>query len=134
MSFFSPGKTCVFSQVRAKLTLNGEPVKNASIIRRWEWKDLREEKTQTDSEGYFEFPPIFESSIKRMLPIELVIAQGLYVIIDGEEQKIWSNSKRKPEENAEFQGQPIALVCELTDEMKVTREFGSRMHTLCKWD
>src|SRR5688572_12294402 len=134
MSFFNPGKTCVFSAVRAQLTLNGEPVKNATVIRRWEWKDLQEETTKTDEKGYFELPAVFESSISRMLPVELVIAQGLYVVIEEEERKFWSNSKREPEENAEFLGRPISLVCELTDEMKITREFGSRMHTLCKWN
>lgn len=134
MSFFSPGKTCVFSEVKARVTLNGEPVKNASVIRRWEWKELQEERTTTDNDGYFTFPAAYESSVTRMLPIELVIAQGLYVVVDGEEQKIWSNSKRNPEQNSEFQGQPISLVCELTNEMRITREFRSRMHTLCEWE
>ncbi len=48
MSFFNPTKTCVFSAVKAQLTMNGEPLKNATVIRRWEWQELREEKTQTD--------------------------------------------------------------------------------------
>lgn len=134
MAFFNPGKTCVFSAVRAQLTMNGEPVKDATVIRRWEWQELREETTKTDENGVFELPAVFESSVTRMLPIELVIAQGLYVVIDGEEKKFWSNSKRKPEENAEFNGRPIALSCELTDEMKINRDFGSRMFTLCTWE
>lgn len=133
MSILSPTKTCVFSEVNARLTMNGEPLKNATIVRRWEWNKLREQTTTTDESGYFEFPAVFETSVTRMLPIELVIAQGLYVIVDGEERKFWSNSKREPEENAEFQGRPISLMCELTNEMKINRDFGSRMHTLCTW-
>lgn len=69
-----------------------------------------------------------------MLPVELVIAQGLYVVVDGEEKKFWSNSKREPGENVEFNGGPISLVCELTNEMRINRDFGSRMNTLCTWE
>jgi len=127
-------KTCVFSAIKARITFNGEPVKQAKVIRKWEWKELREENTQTDDHGYFEFPAAFESSITRLLPVELVIAQGLYVVVDGEEKKFWSNSKREPDENAEFNGKPIALICDLTDEMQIYRDFGSRMNTLCRWE
>jgi hypothetical protein len=133
MSFFNPGKTCVFSHVTAQLTLDGEPLKNVTVIRRWEWNELREDRTQTDERGYFELPPVFESSISRFLPVEIVIAQALFVVVEGEEQRFWSNSKRTAGENDEFQGRPISLVCELTDEMRITREFGSRMNTLCSW-
>ena len=76
---------------------------------------------------------VFEKSVTRLLPIELVIGQGLYVIVDGKEQQFWSNSKREPGENAEFNGKPIAMMCELTHEMKYYRDFGSIMGTLCTW-
>lgn len=49
-------------------------------------------------------------------------------------KKIWSNSKREPEENAEFNGRPIELVCEMTNETEIYRDFGSRMRTLCTWE
>ncbi|WP_157209854.1 DUF6795 domain-containing protein [Marinimicrobium agarilyticum] len=52
MSFFNPGKTCVFSEVKAHLTHDGEPLKNATVIRRWEWKEQHEQRTQTDGKGY----------------------------------------------------------------------------------
>lgn len=134
MSLFDIGKVCVFSEVKARVTLNGEPLKNTAIIRKWEWRDLQQDKTATDEDGYFEFPAIFERSIMdRALPIELVIAQGLYVETEGEVQKFWSNSKREPQENAELGGQPINLSCELTNEMKITRQYGSIMNTLCTW-
>lgn len=133
MSIFDVGKTCVFSMVKAKLTKNGEPLKNIKVIRRWEWNNLKEDSTTTDINGYFEFPAIYEKSITRLLPVELVIAQGIYIIDNGEEKKIWSNSKREPGENAEFNGRPIAMSCEITDELKIHKEFGSRMRTLCKW-
>jgi len=134
MSIFDVGKTCVFSEVKAKLTRNGEPLKNTKVIRRWEWNELKEDVTTTDEQGYFEFPAVFEKSITRMLPVELVIAQGLYVEESDGETKIWSNSKREPEENAEFDGRPIEMKCEMTNDMEIHKEFGSRMRTLCTWE
>lgn len=131
MSFLNPTKTCVFSSVKARLTMNGEPLKGVTVIRRWEWHELKEETTQTDAQGNFSFPAVFESSVTRMLPMELVIAQGLYVKVGAEEKKFWSNSKREPKENAEYNGRPISLVCELTHEMKTTRENGAIRSTLC---
>jgi len=134
MSIFDVGKTCVFSVVKARVTKSGEPLKNVRIIRRWEWSSLQEESTITDETGYFEFPAVFEKSASRLLPVELVIAQGLYVVDGDEEKKIWSNSKREPEENAEFNGRSINLICELTNEMEIYKDFGSRMRTLCSWE
>lgn len=134
MSLFDIGKVCVFSEVKARITVNGEPLKNTVVIRKWEWRELRQDRTTTDENGYFTFPAVFERSImNRALPIELVIAQGLYVETEGEAKKIWSNSKREPEENAELGGQSINLSCELTNDMKITRQYGSIMNTLCTW-
>lgn len=134
MSLFNPLKTCVFSPVKVRLTMNGEPLKGVLVIRRWEWHAKREDSAQTDARGDFVFPAVFESSLTRMLPVELVIAQGLYVMVDGVEKKIWSSSKREPEENAEFNGQPIAMRCELSREMKIYRKASSVMSTLCTWE
>ncbi len=133
MSFLNPTKTCVFSAVKARLTMNGQPLKGVTVIRRWEWQKLQEEVTKTDENGEFSFPAAFESSATRLLPIELVVAQGLYVKVNGEEKKFWSNSKREPKENTEYNGRPISLVCELTRDMKTTREGGAIRSTLCDW-
>lgn len=88
MSIFDVGKTCVFSVVKARLTKGGEPLKNTRVIRRWEWNNLREDSATTDENGYFELPAVFEKSISRMLPVEIVIAQGLYVVAGGEEKNM----------------------------------------------
>jgi len=133
MSLFNPLRTCVFSAVQARLTKNGVPLKGVTVVRRWEWRHAREDSTTTDEQGRFSFPPVFESSITRLMPIELVIAQALYVKLGSEEQNFWTNSKFSAEEHAEYKGKHMALACELTDEMKVTREFGSIMYTLCVW-
>lgn len=130
---FNPTRTCVFSAAKARLTMNGEPLKGVKVIRRWEWHTRREDSTLTDAHGDFAFPAVFESSLTRLMPIELVISQGLYVVVDGVEKKIWANSKRKPEENAEFNGKPIAMMCEITNASRIYRDFGSLMGTLCTW-
>ncbi len=134
MGIFDAGKVCVFSQVKARLTMNGEPLANAKVIRRWEWQNLKEDSTITNNEGEFEFPAIFERSITRFFPSELVVGQALYVAVGGLEKKFWSHAKRKPEENSEFKGKPISLYCELTNEIKIDEEFGSAMLTLCIWE
>lgn len=128
---YNPLKTCVFSPVKAQLLLNGEPVKGAIVIRRWDWQKLREERTVTDDQGYFYFPVVYEYSILRLLPAEIVIGQGLYTLVDGEEFSFWTNARRDPEENAEYQGNPIDIVCDLRDEEVLIKEFGARMVTLC---
>lgn len=133
MSFFNPGKTCVFSEVKAQLTRSGKPVKHATIIRRWEWKEQQEDRTQTDEQGNFEFPAAYESSMSRLLPIEIVIGQEIFVVVDGEEKKIWAHAKRSADENSELKGQPMKLFCELNDPMKTYGDYGL-LQTLCSWE
>ena len=128
----NPLKTCVFSSVKAQLLLNGEPVKGATVIRRWDWQKLREDRTVTDDDGYFHFPVVYEYSILRLLPAEIVIGQGLYTLVDEEEMSFWTNARRDPEENSEYQGHSIDITCDLKDEEILIKEFGARMVTLCK--
>lgn len=132
MSIFDAVKTCVFSEVRAQLLMNGEPIRNTKVIRRWEWNELREDSTTTDENGYFNFPAIFEFSISQFLPIEVVIGQQLSTTVEGKEIKFWSNSKREPEKNTEYGGDLFIITCELSDEEALIKEFGARMVTMCK--
>jgi len=131
MSLLNPMKVCVFSAVKARLTKNGEPLKGATVIRRWEWQQAREDRTTTDDEGSFTFPAVFESSVTRLLPVELVIGQALEVVNGDEKTLIWSFAKRKPEENSELKGRSIILRCELTEERKARRESGAILSTMC---
>lgn len=132
MGFLDAGKTCVFSQVEARVTKNGVPVKGAKVIRRWEWNSPKQDETTTDENGYFQFPAVFEKSVSRLLPVELVIGQGLAIIVDGEEVGFWSNGKREHQENSEYGGKPMVLVCELSDEEELIEDYGSLMVTQCK--
>lgn len=134
MAFFNPLKTCVFSEVSARVFLNGEPVRGAKVVRKWNWHKERYDESITDVNGYVSFPPKYESSITRLLPAELVIGQQLSVFIEGEETIFWSNAKREPEINAEYGGNPFRIACELTNEEVLIESYGSLMLTMCTLD
>lgn len=131
MSIFGAGKTCVFSQVNVRLVLNGEPVKNAKVLRSWEWNKRKSDESFTDENGNVSFPPIYESSVSRFLPIELVIGQQLAVDINGEQKVFWTNSKREPDINSEYAGKNFKALCELTNEEELIEEYGSLLVTMC---
>lgn len=132
MSIFNPTKTCVFSEVKARLTLNGEPLKGIKVTRQWEWHKRQSDEAITDAEGYVTFPVVYESSVTRLLPAEIVIGQQLSVILNGEEKIFWSNAKREPKPNSEYGGSSFNVMCELTAEEVVIRDFGSLMLTMCR--
>lgn len=132
VSFFDSLKTCVFSEVKAHLLLNGQPVANARVTRQWNWSEPKSDQALTDENGYVYFPAVFESSISRLLPIEVVVGQQLSVVIKGEKKIFWSNAKREAEENSEFGGAPFSVVCELSDEEYLIRDYGSLTVTMCK--
>lgn len=69
-----------------------------------------------------------------MLSPELVIVQGFYGVVGGEEKKILSYSKRETEENAELNSKLINRACEFTSELKMSHDVGSRMRTVCSWE
>lgn len=136
MSIFDVGKVCVFSSVKARLMKGGEPLSGVRVTRRWHLHEEKQESVMTDSEGFFEFPALFERSIGHsVLPMELVVGQAMFVELNGEEIKFWSHSKVEPEENSEFDGKMISLSCDMNNESKVTRTpNGSLMGTLCTWE
>lgn len=131
MSFLNPTNTCVFSEVKARLLLNGEPVRNAKVIRQWEWHKRRSDEAVTDDEGFVTFPAVYESSITRLLPAEIVIGQQLSVMVGDQMRIFWTNVKVEAEENSEYGGKEFNVSCELSDEDETTREYGSIMLTMC---
>lgn len=132
MSIFNPTKTCVFSEVKARLVLNGEPLKNAKVTRQWEWHKRRSDEAVTDAEGHVTFPAVYESSVTRLLPAEIVIGQRLSVELNDEVIIFWQNSKREAVENSEYGGSSFDVVCELSEEKVLIESYGSLMATMCK--
>jgi hypothetical protein len=128
------GKTCVFSEVKIHLLLDGKPVINKKVVRQWDWNKRGSDERTTDENGYVFFPAIYESSVSRLLPTELVIGQQLSVKLNGEEKVFWTNSKREPEQNAEYGGREFQITCELKNKEVLIEEYGSLMVTLCTLD
>lgn len=132
MSIFDIGKTCVFSEVKVRLLLDGKPVAKAKVTRKWDWNKQNSDHNVTDEQGRVSFPAVFESSVSRLLPMELVIGQQLSVQINGEEKVFWTNSKREPEVNAEYGGAAFVAECELRNDEVLIENYGSLMVTMCK--
>lgn len=133
MSILDAGKSCVFSEVNGVLLFQGKPAAGAVVKRQVEYQDKDGDQTTADDAGRFSLPALYQRSVVKFLPAEFVAAQSLVVEYQGQEYKIWSNTKRKPEPNAELGGQPLNLSCEITGELKLYREFGSILRTSCTW-
>ncbi|MCH8499854.1 MAG: DUF4198 domain-containing protein [Marinobacter sp.] len=127
------GKVCVFSEVTGVIRLQGQPVEGATVVRTHDYRKAVSDQATTDADGAFAFPAAFERAWTSILPIELVIAQRLTVSYQGQDYLIWSNTKRSKAENTELGGLPLTLTCELTDELRLHREFGSILRTNCVW-
>lgn len=132
MSIFDIGKVCVFSSVKGRLSLDGEPLKNVRVTREWNWHNKKSDETVTDESGDFSFPSVHERSISQYLPAEIAITQKLSVRVNGEEVEFWINAKDDGKENSEYGGDPIDLTCELSNEKVLIEKYGSLMLTMCK--
>ena len=135
MNKTGPLTSCVFSDIEAIVTLNGEPIEGARIVRRWNWQKERSDETTTDVDGRFSFPAVYERHLIRLFPAEFVVSQSLTVHYQAKEFPFWINSKREVELNSELDGQDLLFNCELTNDMEIHRTsiLGS-LHTLCSWN
>lgn len=133
MAFFDFGKVCLFSDVSGVILFNGSPATQAVIKRTYEYNKSQGDQTQTDQNGRFNFNSVSQFSIAKFLPIEFVVAQSLTVEYQGKEYIIWTNTKRSFAKNSELGGQALQLTCELTTERSIYTDFGSILHTSCKW-
>ncbi len=140
--FFSSGanavtiKQCLFSKMTGVVNLNGKPVANVRLVRTINYnKDIVDE-TVTDENGNFEFPAVFRNNYAgKILPMEFVASQLIIAHHEGKEYEMWSGVKRKPEENAESQGKPLVVVCELGLEVAHHVSINkSPITSLCVWD
>lgn len=134
MSLFDIGKAYVFSPVRLTLTLDGKPLKETKVIRRWAWNDDgSEDYAFTNGEGFVAFPEVRQRGITQIFPAEFVTSQQIAIVIDNKEERIWSSAKRSPTKNSELGGMPLELSCELNNEEKMYRDFGPPLLTKCTW-
>ncbi len=113
-------KVCLFSPVKGKVILNGQPVAGAVIERTydWAWKNQKGgDSTTTDLNGEFSLPAIHATMILgNLLPHEPVIEQDIYIKHQGKTYEAWHHNKHNYSENGELGGVCLELSCELSIE------------------
>ncbi len=135
MSILDAGKVCLFSKISWIITLEGNPVANALLTRTAKLSKDKVDTTQTDENGYFEMPAVFERTITKFLPQEFVAKQVIVVDYNNQKYDIWSGVKRTEEENAESRGNPLIVSCELTQkDFDLIEVNGSPIFSRCQWD
>lgn len=134
----TPGKDCLFSAISGTITLNGEPAVGAQVKRaagRAHVDGEFTDETITDDKGYFSMPAIWERNLlSRVLPMEFVVPQEIVVEYQGRTYDIWTSVKRRREENAESNGKPLVVHCELNSEERSFRSNGTFFAVRCVWD
>jgi hypothetical protein len=116
MGFF--GSNVLFSAVQGQVTLNGQPVSGAEVVRhyRWAWnKSEGNETVRTDAHGHFAFGAEKKSGgMSGLLPHEPVIFQEIVIRHDGREYIAWQYTKHNYDDRGELRGKAIDLLCELS--------------------
>ncbi len=133
-------KVCLFSPVKGKVVLKGQPVEGAVIERtcKWNWKnEKKSDQTVTDKNGEFALPGIYSwMGIVQLVPHEPVIDQQIVIKHGGATYNAWAHFKHEYGEFAELDiakalgegrgldGKPINLYCDLDAEMKPRGGYG----------
>lgn len=110
------GSKTLFSELTGTVVIGGEPCVGARLVQTV--SDGGGEKinaeTTTDTDGKFDFSDISKKKgFLSLLPGEFVAAQQILIHYEGREYQGWISSKRSPEPNAESDGNPFELVCDL---------------------
>ena len=119
-------KVCLFSPVKGKVVLKGQPVVGAVVERTWEFGKKHSDQTVTDSKGEFSLPGVYSMNLLvKYLPAEVCIFQEISVCYSGQSYLAWSHRKSGYDEYDELQiseslgdgpglkGKPIDLLCDL---------------------
>jgi len=130
---FGMFKVCLFSPVKGKVVLKGQPVVGAVIERSydWAWKNQKgRDETTTDQNGEFTFPAIYGTMVLgSVLPHDPVIDQTILINHVGKSYQAWRSAKRNYDEYGELSiskslgkgpglnGKPINLDCNLDAEV-----------------
>lgn len=121
------GKKIMFSEVIGQVTLNGVPIKDASIERyyRWSWDDRKvTDFTTTNAQGRFNLPVKEKNAFfSRLIPHEPAIFQQIIIQHQGKQYTAWQHTKHNYTRNGELKGIPIRLKCELSNEPKFTDDY-----------
>lgn len=134
MGFFAKPKHCVFSAISGTITLNGEPVKHARLVRTGKLGHAKTDvvdETTTDENGYFSLPNMFQSASEAGGLAMFIIFQQITVEHEGAIHRIWSGNKMDSGVNTEGRGKPLNITCELINEDEVKNVQGNSFITKC---
>lgn len=137
MGFFAKPKHCVFSAISGTITLNGEPVKHARLVRTGKLGHAKTgvvDETTTDENGYFSLPNMFQSASEFGGLAMFIIFQKIEISHNNQIALIWSGSKYDGEIGSENRGNTLDVICELSMEMRSLFINSGQYHTNCLWD
>lgn len=113
-------KGIAFSGFEGTLLLEGKPAVGAKLIRTWDvFNQKGEDHALADEDGRFKFSPIeIAFRTPAFAPVDFLSHQNIDVIHEGKKYEIWAGGKLEKEAYREFNGKPINLTCELTEETR----------------
>jgi hypothetical protein len=110
-------KMVIWSAMKGRVTLNGQPAAGAVLVRRfdWEWKDeAGSDQTVANAAGEFSLPSIERSSLLgSLLPHQPMIKQDIVIEYKGVSYTAWACYKRSYAADSENDGKPIDVTCRL---------------------
>ena len=130
-------RICLMSAISGTLMRDGEPIRHARVkqsVSRVYGDGFVEKETQTDENGYFAFPVIFEDKQKFVLLPIFRNGQVLTVIEKEQETDFWIGVKTDGLENSEARGKRLKVTCDLTETQNRTYIDKSNYISFCHWD
>lgn len=129
-------KQYLFSDMTGVVNLEGQPVAGVKLVRMVDYNKKEYDETVTDKEGRFHFPTVARTSIlSKVLPTEFIVLQSITAHHNDKEYEMWSGTKTSPKENAESQGKPLIVECELSwPDVKFISVDGNLIYSRCTWD
>lgn len=135
MSLLLGTEVVLFSPMEGKITYEGKPAANATIVVHLFWKDDVGEKEEfhTNANGEFNIP--IKKTKVRIPPLaEFVVTQQITVLFNEEEFVIWSKATSGTDKYGGLGGIPQNIRCELTEKRVKQQNFDGLFSTSCKWD
>jgi hypothetical protein len=108
----STAKYVLCSAMSGTIVLNGAPVADARVVRRyhWHWGDKRAtDEVTTDKLGRFALREITGSSMSAWLPHQPHITQEIDVFVGTQKYEIWAGDKFSYDAGYELTGKPKPL-------------------------
>ncbi|HPG61271.1 MAG TPA: hypothetical protein PK586_04640 [Casimicrobium sp.] len=108
----SMAKYVLCSAMTGTIVMNGAPVADARVVRRydWHWGNQRaSDETVTDKQGRFSLPEITGKSMSAWLPHQPNIDQDIEVYVGAQKYEIWAGNKFSYEPGSELKGKPKPL-------------------------